>query len=183
MVKKVLLGIGALLLLTVLITIYRVRTAPPKSPPDTVSYSQGGLDIKVSYSRPYKRGRTIFGEKSAGALVPFGQYWRLGANAATEITLSKAVQVAGKPLAAGNYRVYAIPSATMWKIIFNSQVGKFGFFEPDHEKDVLSIEVAPETVATPVEQFTIAVSGEPSAAKLEFTWDTTSVRLPIVAQN
>jgi hypothetical protein len=183
MIKKVLAGVGGLLLLAALIFVYRVRTTPPKSPSETVSYSQGGLDIKVSYSRPFKRGRVIFGEKSAGALVPNGQYWRLGANAATEITLSKAVQVAGKPLAAGTYRMYAIPGATMWKVIFNSQTGKFGFFEPDHEKDVLTVEVAPETATTSVEQFTIAVTGEPSAAKLDFSWDTTVVHVPIVAQN
>lgn len=183
MLKKILLGIGGLLLVGALIFVYRVRTTPPKSPPDTVTYSQGGLDIKISYSRPFKRGRVIFGEKSAKALVPFGEYWRLGANAATEITLSKAVQVAGKPLAAGSYRMYAIPGATMWKLIFNSEIGKFGFWEPNRDKDVLTVEVAPETAAAPVEQFTIAVSGEPTAAKLDFSWDTTVVHVPIVAGN
>lgn len=183
MIKKVLAGIGGVLLLVALVIVYRVRTTPPASPPDTVTYSQGGLDIKISYSRPFKKGRAIFGEKSAGALVPFGQYWRLGANAATEITLSKAVQFAGKPLAAGSYRMYAIPGATMWKVVLNSQLGKFGFFEPSRDKDVLTVEVAPETVATSLEQFTIAVSGEPSAAKLDLAWDTTVVHIPIVASN
>lgn len=181
MIKKVLTGLGVVLLVTTLALIYRVRSAPPASPHDTVAYSQGGLDIKVSYSRPFKKGRLIFGEKSAGALVPFGKYWRLGANAATEISFSKAVQFAGKPLAAGTYRLYAIPGATTWKVILNSQVGKFGFFEPDHEKDVLSVEVPSETAATSIEQFTIRVSGEPSAASLEFSWDTTTVRIPVVA--
>ena len=181
MIKKVLTGLGLLLLVTTLGLIYRIRTTPPASPPDKVAYSQGGLDIGVSYSRPYKKGRLIFGEKSAGALVPFGQYWRLGANAATEITFSKNVQFAGKPIAAGSYRLYAIPGATTWKVILNSQTGKFGFFEPNHEKDVLSVDVPSETVADSVEQFTIRVSGEPSAASLEFVWDTTVVRVPVVA--
>ncbi len=167
--------------MTTLVLIYRVRSAPPASPHDTVTYSQGGLDIKVTYSRPYKKGRLIFGEKSAGALVPFGKYWRLGANAATEITLSKNVQLAGKPLLAGTYRMYAIPGATTWKIVLNSQTGKFGYFEPDHEKDVLSVEVPAETGVDSVEQFTIRLSGEPSAARVEFVWDTTVVRVPVVA--
>jgi hypothetical protein len=181
MIKKVLMGLGLALLATTLLLIYRVRSTPPASPHDSVTYSQGGLDIKVSYSRPYKKGRLIFGEKSAGALVPFGKYWRLGANAATEITLSKSVQFAGKPLAAGSYRLYAIPGATTWKVVLNSQTGSFGYFEPDHDKDVLSVEVPSETTPQSVEQFTIAVSGEPSAARLELIWDTTAVRIPVVA--
>ena len=181
MMKKALAGLGLVLLVTTLVLIYRVRSAPPASPHDTMTYSQGDLDIKVSYSRPYKKGRLIFGEKSAGALVPFGKYWRLGANAATEITLSKNVQFAGKPLLAGTYRMYAIPGATTWKIVLNSQPGKFGYFEPDHEKDVLSVEVPAETGADSVEQFTIRVSGEPSAARVELIWDTTVVRVPVVA--
>ncbi len=181
MIKKVLAGLGAALLLAALVIGYRIRTTPPASPPDRVAYSQGGLDIGVSYSRPYKKGRLIFGEKSAGALVPYGKYWRLGANSATEITFSKNVQFAGKPVTAGTYRLYAIPGATTWKVVLNSQTGKFGFFEPDHEKDVLSVEVPSQTVGTSVEQFTISVSGEPTAASVDLAWDTTVVRIPVVA--
>jgi len=33
------------------------------------------LTARVTYSRPQKNGRTVFGE-----LLPFGQVWRLGAN-------------------------------------------------------------------------------------------------------
>ena len=115
-----------------LIFVYRVRTTPP-NPPDTVTYSQGGLDIKISYSRPFKRGRVIFGEV-AKALVPFGEYWRLGANAATEITLSKAVQVAGKP--AGRWQLSHVrhPGATMWKLIFNSGSASSAFGNPTATK-------------------------------------------------
>ena len=41
---------------------------------------------KITYSRPQKRGREIFGK-----LVPYGQVWRTGANEATEITVTKNV--------------------------------------------------------------------------------------------
>src|SRR6476661_484410 len=37
---------------------------------------------RVIYSRPHKQGRTIF-----GALLKWGEHWRLGANEATELEL------------------------------------------------------------------------------------------------
>jgi hypothetical protein len=126
-------------------------------------------------------GRLIFGEMSAGALVPYGTYWRLGANASTQITFAKNVLFAGKPVSAGNYRMYAVPSASAWKVVLNSEPSRFGISEPDHDKDVLTVEVPVETAPTPTEQFTISFSGEPAAAKLELAWDTTLVRIPVQA--
>lgn len=179
MKKKLLIGIGALLLLMASYVAYAVLIGSKKSPPDTATFSQGGLDVKVAYCRPFKRGRLIFGEKEAGALVPNGKYWRLGANAATEITFSKNVLFAGKPVNAGSYRMYAVPSATSWKVVLNSETGKFGAFEPDYTKDVLSVDVPVEAAPAPTEQFTIGFSGESAGAKMDLTWDTTRVRVPL----
>ncbi len=183
MKKQVLLGIGAVVVAAVLFFGYRIMTTGKLSPCDTVAFSQGGIDAKVGYCRPSKRGRLIFGEKDAGAVVPFGKYWRLGANAATEITFAKNVLFAGKPVSAGSYRMYAMPSATSWKLILNSEVGKWGAFEANHDKDVLTVEVPVEAAAAPVEQFTISFAGEPNGAKLVFAWDTTLVRVPLAAAN
>src|SRR5262245_4037499 len=126
--KKILIGIGALVVLFAAFIGYRIATTGKASPAATAQLSQGGLDIQVSYCRPSKKGRLIFGEKEAGALVPFGKYWRLGANAATEISFSKDVTFAGKPVRAGRYRMYAVPGATSWKVVLNSEVGKWGAF-------------------------------------------------------
>src|SRR5690349_8853960 len=96
----------------------------PKSPSGKASISHNGLEVSISYSRPYKKGRVIFGDTASGALQPNGQYWRLGANAATEITFNKDVTFAGKPLKAGTYRIYAVPGQGNWEIILNSELGK-----------------------------------------------------------
>ena len=82
MLKKILMGIGALVLLFGRYAFYGILRAPA-SPPDTAEYSNQGLEISIDYSRPYKKGRLIFGEEADEALQPFGQYWRLGANAAS----------------------------------------------------------------------------------------------------
>ena len=182
MKKKVLMAVGALVGVLVLFFGYRIFLAPKASPPSQATYSQGNIDVKVSYHRPFKKGRLIFGSKDAGALVPWGQYWRLGANAATEITFGKDTSFAGQNVAAGSYRMYAVPSEKSWKVVLNSQLGKWGAFEPKHEADVLTVDVPVEAASAPVEQFTIDFAADGQNAKMIFSWDSTQVRVPIAAK-
>ena len=83
------------------------------SPMGMARISLGDAYLRVVYSRPYKRDRTnIFGTKESGALVPYGEIWRTGANEATEITVTKDVLVAGKRLPAGTYSLFTTPGET-----------------------------------------------------------------------
>lgn len=177
MLKKILIGLGVVAVLFAALVSYELLVSGKRSPKDTATLSQGDLEVKVVYCRPSKKGRLIFGEKEAGALVPYGKYWRLGANAATAITFNRNVLFAGKPVSAGTYRMYAVPGAATWQVVLNSAPSNFGAREPEHDKDVLSVEVPVATAAAPVEQFTIGFAG----TTLEFTWDTTVVRVPLVA--
>ena len=75
----------------------------------------------------YKRGRdNIFGTKESGAVVPYGERWRTGANEASEITVTRDVLVAGQKLAAGTYSLSTTPAAGTWKVHFNSRLGLDG---------------------------------------------------------
>lgn len=160
----------------------RVIGSRPLSPEQTVTYSHDGLDIKLVYCRPFKKGRLIFGETKDGALVPNGKYWRLGANGATEITLSKDVTFGGKPLKAGSYRMYAVPSASSWIISLNSELGKWGFDEPDYSLDVVKTEAPVETIPSSTEQFTITFGDNASGVNMEIAWDKLHVQVPIQVQ-
>ena len=120
MKKKILIGVGVVFLLFVLWSVYGLFFAPPVSPLATASYNQDGLMIDVSYSQPSKKGRLIFGNEEDGPIQAYGKYWRLGANAATEITFNKAVTFGGMPVDAGTYRMYAIPGADAFKVVLNS---------------------------------------------------------------
>ena len=181
MIKKILLVLGAILVLGGVYFGYRITTGSKISPSGSAELTQGGLDVKVTYGRPAKKGRLIFGEKAAGALVPFGQYWRLGANASTNVTFAQNVQFAGKSVSAGTYRMYAIPGANVWRVVLNSEPTRIAAREPDPAKDVVSVELPVETAATPVEQLTISFASEPAGAKLDLAWDTTLVRIPLKA--
>ena len=181
MKNKLLLVVGVLVLAAGGFFGYVTLFGSKASPKATAALHQGGLDVTVDYCRPAKKGRLIFGEKSAGALLPYGKYWRLGANAATAITFDHNVLFAGKPVSAGRYRMYAVPAASSWKVVLNSAATGWGAGEPDHDKDILTVDLPVEVAPTSTEQFTISFSGEPPAAKMELAWDTTLVRVPIAA--
>jgi hypothetical protein len=92
--------------------------------------------IKITYCQPRTRGREIF-----GALVPYGQVWRTGANEATEITLTKDVFINGMMITAGTYSVFTIPDKEKWVIIFNKELGLWGSYNYNYKNDLIRFEV------------------------------------------
>jgi hypothetical protein len=167
-----------LLLAVVLFFAYNIVF--PASPRKEASFSNNGLDIKVSYGQPSKKGRLIFGEEKDKALQPYGKYWRLGANAATEITFSKDVTFAGKPVKAGSYRMYAVPGQTSFQISLNSELGVFlGVQEPNYKLDVLKVDVPTSANPVEVEKFVIEFSADGAATNMDLMWDKVVVRVPI----
>jgi hypothetical protein len=181
MLKKILIGVGVVLLVIVGFFVFGILF--PKSPPTTTSFNENGLDIKITYSQPYKKGRLIFGEEKDGALQPYGKYWRLGANAATEITFNRDITFASKPVKAGTYRIYAVPGADSFQISLNSGLGVFlGIREPDYEKDVLKVDVAVVQSPTETEQFIVNFTSDPTGVNMDFVWDKIIVRVPIAVQ-
>ncbi len=179
MTKKIIIGVVAALVLAVAYFMLR----PAKSPGTSASFSANGLDIKVNYSQPSKRGRLIFGEEKDGALQPYGKYWRLGANAATEITFSKNILFAGQPISAGSYRMYAVPGPTSFQVSLNSELGVnfTAANEPDYTKDILKVDLPVETVPV-TETFVINFGSDSTVVNMDFVWDNVLVRVPIKVQ-
>jgi hypothetical protein len=161
------------------------------SPLGMARITLGDTYVRVIYGRPYKRGRNnIFGTKESGALVPFGERWRTGANEATEITVTGDVLVGGKPLRAGTYSVFATPGADSWAIHFNSKLGLDGLgmlvdgkFTPVDLAPTDVLAVTAKAVQLPegkeVDQFTIDFERTPSGADMVLRWIRAEVRVPI----
>ena len=104
----------------------------PVSPKETVGYSSDNASFEVVYSRPYKKGRLIFGSEEDGALVPFGKYWRTGANAATTFETSSEISFNGEPLKAGKYALFTFPYEDNWTVALSSESDVFfAISEPD----------------------------------------------------
>lgn len=183
MKRKILIGLAIAFVLFVCWSLYGLFIAPPVSPYATATYDENELAIAITYSQPSKKGRVIFGTEAEGALQPYGQYWRLGANAATEITLSKDVTLAGDPIKAGTYRMYAVPGPKVFQITLNSEVGVFfGAGEPDHDLDLLTIYAPVTKPESTVETFTIEMQSTEGGADILFSWDQSQFTLPVSAQ-
>lgn len=157
-----------LLLVTVLVTVAGFGQNR-KSPHDTVSTK----DITITYGRPYKHDRVIFGE-----LVKYGEVWRLGADEATTISLAKNTKVGGTEIPAGTYTVFALVDENEWTIIFNSVLGQWGAFsyEKNKEKNVAMVAVPSTKLSTSVEQFTIRFDNDKS---MIIEWEQVQVRVPV----
>ncbi len=183
MKKKIFIGLAVIGALLIGVVLYGVLVASKKSPIKTTEFSNNGLDLKVVYCQPYKKGRLIFGEEKDEALQPYGKYWRLGANAATEITFSKNVSFGGKSVNAGTYRMYAVPGASTWQIGLNSELGVyFAVNEPKYDLDVAKVEVPVGVAPAETEQLTIDFVADSTATNMNIIWDKTQVSVPITVQ-
>ncbi|MBK6264392.1 DUF2911 domain-containing protein [Marivirga sp. S37H4] len=183
MLKKILIGIGVVFLLFVLWVVYGLFIAEPVSPPATASFNEGGLEITIDYSQPSKKGRLLFGTAESGALQPYGKYWRLGANAATDITFNQDVNFGGKSVAAGTYRMYAVPGEESFEVVLNSESGVFfGAAEPDYDLDLVSVYAPIQNSATEIETFIIGFSSIDSGANINFSWDNILFSVPVTTE-
>lgn len=150
--------------------------APRQSPTMLAAthLDNGNTYIKVVYGSPRMRERTVF-----GGLVPYGQVWRTGANEATELTLTNAVNFAGETVEAGTYSVFSIPGEDTWTIILSSGLGQWGAFQYDEALDVLRVEVPADTINASHEAFSIDFDEADGGTNMVITWDRTRVRVPI----
>lgn len=155
---------------------YRLYQTKQYSPESTAQYTSSDISIKVTYSRPSKNGREIFGN-----LVPYGKWWRTGANEATQITLSQDISFANKTiLSAGKYSIVTIPGETEWTIIFNSIIPGWGT-EYSPEFDAARVVGKVESLPDVVELFTIDFTEENGNPALILAWDKTKISVPFQA--
>ncbi len=177
MLKKILIGAGILAIVVVAGLYYLNNRNRTLSPPGKAEITSGDLTISIPYSRPSVRGRLIFGTKEEGALQPNGVYWRLGANESTEITINRDVLFNGTPLKQGTYKIYAIPGPDEFEIRLNTELGTWGYLEPDHEKDLLTTKVPVQRLDAPVEQYTIRL--EPTDGGADIIFEFSNIRFVV----
>ena len=173
--RKILIGFIIGLLIGVVYTLYLINN--PASPLETVQLNEAD-DVSITYSRPYKKDRLIFGNKSDEALVPFDNYWRTGANRHTYIENSKDLSINGNTLFPGKYSIYTIPGENEWQVFFNSNVNYFGVSRPNESDDILSLKVPVIKLLNEIEQFTIEFENDSIFNYISLKWDLTKVMIP-----
>ncbi len=135
-----------------------------------------GATITVDHGTPARRGRDIW-----GALVPFGQVWRTGANQATHFTTDRDLVLATGPatlaVPAGAYTLFSIPDRDGGVLIVNRQTGQTGTAY-DAARDLGRVPLSARPLASQVEVFTIAVTEEGNGGLLRLQWDRTELVVP-----
>jgi hypothetical protein len=144
---------------------------------DTARATIGTASFTVDYSRPLARGRTLLGN-----VISYDRVWRTGANAATQLTTSAPITLAGLSLPAGTYTLWTVPRVGGVDLIVNKQTGQWGTeYGRAHDSGRAPMKV--DTVDPPVEKFTISI--EPSDARrgtLVMSWGTFRWTAPLVVQ-
>lgn len=147
------------------------------SPRDSVKVATAGANLWIDYGRPAKRGRVVF-----GGIVPYGEVWRTGANAATQFRTDKDLDFGGTTVPAGFYTLWTIPTASGWKLVINGQTGQWGT-EHDPKKDLYTIPMTVSSQPAVTERFQIAIQPNDQGGVLQLTWDTTQASVPFVVKS
>ena len=131
-----------------------------------------GAAIQADYGTPSKRGRELF-----GALVPYGEVWRTGANRATHFTTDRNLVVRDLEVPAGEYTLYTIPDEEGGLLLINTQTGQGGTTY-DAELDLGRVDLTKTTLDESVEVFTILVEEMEEGGVLKLQWGTTELSVP-----
>lgn len=157
-----------------ILTMSAQLKVPALSPLSKIEQKVGLTDISVLYSRPSVKGRTIF-----GGILPFGEFWRAGANSPTKLIFSHEVTINKKAFAKGEYTILAKLNANSWELFF------YPYTEKSWSKYVdkvpyYQIMVPVKRIAEKIETFEISFKNIAiDAVDLTLSWENTQVVIPI----
>jgi hypothetical protein len=137
------------------------------SPKVKVDFLIANDTINLSYGRPSKRGRKIF-----GGIVPYDSVWRTGAGDPTLLAIPYNIQFGKTLIPKGKYSIYTIPRINGWTLIFNSDLKQWPT-EPDRSKDFALIPLQVKRPLKQTDQFTIAIEPLNDGGVIKFIWDDT----------
>src|SRR3954471_4467782 len=83
---------------------------------------EGGKWIEITYGRPIKRGRDLWGSGAdyGKNLLAGAPIWRAGANVTTRLKTELPLVVAGKPVAPGQYSLFIDLKPNNWTLVVSS---------------------------------------------------------------
>jgi hypothetical protein len=142
------------------------------SPHARVNFTIANDTIHLSYGKPFKRGRKIF-----GGVVPYDSIWRTGANDPTKINLPYAITFGKITIPKGEYSLYTIPGVENWTLIFNTDLKQWPT-EPNRSKDIARIPLKVQKATRQTDQFIIDIEPVKGGGIIKFVWDETQAFAP-----
>jgi len=154
---------------------------------------KGGKWIEITYGRPIKRGRDLFGGAGAEygkAVNPDAPVWRAGANVSTQLKTDVPLVINRKPIAPGTYTMFIDLKPNNWTLIVSSwkaqaeydpknKAALWGAYEYTPDKDVVRAPMTLGTLPWSVDQLTWQFTDMTDAGgRLTITWDKTAASVP-----
>jgi DUF2911 family protein len=164
-----------------------------KHPPIVDSVYTGGKWIEITYGRPIKRARQLWGSgETYGKMLTLGApVWRAGANVSTRLKTEVPLIVGGKTIAPGEYSLFIdLKDPTSWTFIVSTwpaqsyhdpknKAALWGAFGYTPDKDVVRTAMTVATLPFAVEQLTWAfVDMTNAGGKIAIMWDKTMATVP-----
>jgi hypothetical protein len=153
---------------------------------------QGGKWIEISYGRPLKRGRELWGSgadygKAALVGTPI---WRAGANVSTRLKTEVPLVIGDKTVPAGEYSLFIDLKPNNWTLVVsswgalqkydpNDKTALWGsyFYTPD--KDVVRVPMKLETMSHSREQLTWEfIDMTDTGGSMSIMWDRQMASVP-----
>ena len=154
---------------------------------------EGGKWIEITYGRPIKRGREVFGGTGANygkVANPDAPVWRAGANNSTQLKTEVPLAINGKTVAPGTYTMFIDLKPNNWTLILSNWEAQtrydpsnkaqvFGAYGYTPDKDVVRAPMTLGTLPFVVEQLTWMFTDMSDAGgKLTIMWDKMVASVP-----
>jgi len=156
------------------------------SPHETISLMVDGNRITIVYGRPYSKNPAT-GEirKIWGALVPYDQVWRMGADEATLLITQQPIMLGNTTISAGAYTLWLfLAKDGPARLIVNKQIGQWGIKQTPSDGyneglAVVRVDAKNEPLEKTVSQFTMAIVQKPAGGGvLKMMWENTQFSVP-----
>jgi DUF2911 family protein len=139
---------------------------------------RGGKWIEITYGRPIKRGRDVFGgtgDKYGKTANPDAPVWRAGANVSTQLKSEVPLVINGKTVAPGTYTMFIDLKPNDWTLIVSNWKAATTFNQNnDAEKTGEVFGAYGYTPAKDVVRAPMKVSTLPFSVD-QLTWDFTDM--------
>jgi Protein of unknown function (DUF2911) len=158
---------------------------------------RGGKWIEITYGRPIKRGRDVFGgagDKYGKVANPDAPVWRAGANNSTQLKTEVPLTINGKTIAPGTYTMFIDMKPNAWTLIVSNWKAQarydpkntaeiWGAYGYTPDKDVVRAPMKLESPPHAIEQLTWQfVDMTDAGGSLAIVWDKTMASVPFKMQ-
>jgi hypothetical protein len=153
----------------------------------------GGKWIEITYGRPIKRGRDVFGgtgENYGKVANPDQPVWRAGANVSTQLKNEVPLVINGKTVPPGTYTMFVDLKPNNWTLIVSNWVAQtrydpsntqqiWGAYGYTPDKDVVRAPMKLETTQHAFEQMSWQfVDMTPTGGAMAVLWDKQIATVP-----